>query len=224
MVSEAASWIEWLDRVRWRTLFPHQRNCQFLRGCVKLGSGAAAIRRTSRLHESGYFMKGGFYPLFLLVILMVHPLIPQITEIAQPVAEALGLEFVAAVLHTNQNPPVLRVDVRNLAQDTGLDDCEQMSRALEAALDEAGTIPDAYILEVSSPGLSNQLSADRDFVSFKGFTVSITTTEPYSGHTLWTGQLLRRDEQAIHINQKGRTVKIPRTLVERVLLADAGAE
>lgn len=151
---------------------------------------------------------------------MTHPLIPQIIELATPVANALGLDVVGAVFHTNQHPPVLRVDIRNLEQDTGLDDCERMSRALEAALDAADVIPDAYVLEISSPGISRSLTTDREFISFKGFPVVVTTTEPHDGQTTWVGQLLRRDEAALYLSQKGRSVSIPRHLINKVQLAE----
>jgi ribosome maturation factor RimP len=151
---------------------------------------------------------------------MTHPLVPQIIELAKPVAEQLGLEIVGIVFHTNQRPPVLRVDIRNPQQDTGLDDCERMSRALEVSLDTTEIIPDAYVLEVSSPGISRQLNTDRDFISFKGFPVEISTSEPYEGKKEWIGNLIRRDETKIYLNQKGRVVEIPRSLVTRVQLGE----
>ncbi|MEA5552944.1 ribosome maturation factor RimP [Anabaena cylindrica UHCC 0172] len=149
---------------------------------------------------------------------MTHPLVPQIIELATPVAEELGLEVVGIVFHTNQRPPVLRVDIRNLQQDTGLNDCERMSRALEASLDAAEMIPDAYVLEVSSPGISRQIVTDREFISFKGFPVTISTSPPYDGQQEWIGHLIRRDETTVYLNQKGRVVEIPRSLVTRVQL------
>lgn len=149
---------------------------------------------------------------------MAHPLIPHIIHLATPVAESLGLELVGVVLHTNQHPPVLRVDIRNPLQDTGLDDCERMSRALETTLDEADIIPDAYVLEVSSPGISRQIISDRDFISFKGFAVIVSTSQPYEGQQEWTGQLIRRDDTAVYLNQKGRAIAVPRSLVVKVQL------
>jgi ribosome maturation factor RimP len=149
---------------------------------------------------------------------MTHPLVPQIIELATPVAEELGLELVGAVFHTNKRPPILRVDIRNPNQDTGLDDCERMSRALEATLDAADIIPDAYELEVSSPGVSQLLTSDREFISFKGFPVIVSTNAPYDGQKEWNGQLIRRDETKIYINQKGRAIGIPRSLISRVQL------
>lgn len=168
-------------------------------------------------------MRGGspahfFYFYRLLHRPMAHPLIPQIVNLAMPVAESLGLEVVGAVFHTNQHPPVLRVDIRHPGQDTGLDDCERMSRALEAALDATEIIPDTYVLEISSPGISRVLTTDREFISFKGFAVIVTTSEAYAGQQEWIGQLISRDEMMVHINQKGRVIAIPRELVARVQL------
>jgi len=149
---------------------------------------------------------------------MAHPLISQIIALAAPVADTLGLQVVGAVFHTNQHPPVLRVDVRNLEGDTGLNDCEQMSRALESTLDVIALLPDAYVLEVSSPGISRLLTTDREFISFKGFAVTVTTSEPYAGQAEWSGQLIRRDEDAIHLSQKGRAIALPCNLVTKVQL------
>ncbi|MDM9380980.1 ribosome maturation factor RimP [Chlorogloeopsis sp. ULAP01] len=151
---------------------------------------------------------------------MTHPLVPQIVDLATPVAEELGLEVVGVIFHTNQRPPVLRVDIRNPHQDTGLDDCERMSRALEATLDAAEVIPDTYVLEVSSPGISRQLTTDREFVSFKGFPVLVSTSPPYEGQQEWTGQLIRRDETSVYLNQKGRAIAIPRVQITKVRLDD----
>lgn len=149
---------------------------------------------------------------------MTHPIIPQVLELASPVADSLGLEVVGAVFQTNQSPPVLRVDIRNLQQETGLEDCERMSRALEATLDTASLLPDAYVLEISSPGISRQLTTDREFISFKGFAVIVTTEEPTGSLKEWRGLLQGRDETALYLNQKGRAVAIARETVLRVQL------
>jgi ribosome maturation factor RimP len=154
---------------------------------------------------------------------MAHPLIPQITDIANPIAAELGLEVVAVVFHTHERPPSLRVDIRNSVEDTGLQDCERMSRALDEALDAAELIPFAYSLEVSSPGTSRQLTTDREFNAFSGFAVQVTTNEPLGDKTEWQGNLIRRDETKIYLSQKGRTIEIPRELVSKVSLDDLGA-
>ena len=157
---------------------------------------------------------------FYCINSMTNPLIPPIIEIAEPIAQELGLEIVGAVLQTNQNPPVLRVDVRNLEKDTSLDDCEKMSRSLEAALDASDIIEGSYVLEISSPGISRQLASDREFISFKGFAVVVKTYAPYQEKKEIRGRLQGRDEKAIYLNQKGRAIAIPRELVAKVQLED----
>lgn len=149
---------------------------------------------------------------------MTHPLIPKIIEFATPIAENLGLEVVEAVFQTNKCPPILRIDIRNLDHHTSLNDCERMSRALEETLDQIDLIPGSYVLEVSSPGISRKLTSDREFIVFKGFEVLVKTEIPYENHKEWRGKLQGRDEAAIYLNQKGRTVPIPRPLVASVQL------
>lgn len=149
---------------------------------------------------------------------MTHPVIPQVIDLATPVAQGLGLDVVGAVFHTNQQPPVLRVDIRNLSSDTSLDDCERMSRALEAVLDATDLIPDAYVLEISSPGISRLLVSDREFISFKGFAVHVRTQEPIEGQREWSGQLIGRDDTAVYLNRKGRTLTIRRDQISEVQL------
>ncbi|PSF39119.1 ribosome maturation factor RimP [Aphanothece hegewaldii CCALA 016] len=149
---------------------------------------------------------------------MTHPLIPQIIDVASPIAEELGLEIVDVVFQTNKRPPVLRLDIRNLNSDTGLDDCERMSRHLEQTLDTLEIIPGSYSLEISSPGTSRQLTSEREFIAFKGFAVIVTTDPPYEGQKEWRGNLHTQDETAIYIHQKGRAIAIPRLAVTKVNL------
>ena len=150
---------------------------------------------------------------------MSHPLIPQILQIAEEVASTIGLEVVDIALLTNKNPAVLRVDIRNPDQNTGLDDCERMSRSLEPTLDETDLIPYAYVLEVSSPGAERQLEGDREFVAFKGFMVTVSAVDTHEGQQSWSGHLISRNETHVSISVKGRIVNIPREVCDRVELS-----
>jgi ribosome maturation factor RimP len=152
---------------------------------------------------------------------MSHPIIGPVLDLAGPLAQPLGLEVVEAVFHTDQAPPVLRVDVRRLDQsDTSLEDCEKMSQVLEVVLDQSGLLVNAYVLEVSSPGVGSRLESDRDFTVFKGFMVEVQLNQPHRGKQTWVGQLLRRDQEAVVLSQRGKSVSLPRSLVERVDLSN----
>ena len=152
---------------------------------------------------------------------MAHPVIPQVLEIANPIATDLELEVVDAVFQTNHSPPILRIDVRSLSQmDTSLDDCERMSIALGETLETSNILPDAYVLEVSSPGVSNQLETERDFIVFKGFAIEISLHTPHKGKKVWVGTLLERTDNKLAISQKGRRIALPIELVKSVQLSN----
>ncbi len=152
---------------------------------------------------------------------MTHPVIPQVLELARPIGASLGLEVVNATFLTDQAPPVLRIDIRHPTQDTGLVDCERMTQALAPALDAVDWFPGAYILEVSSPGLGEELLTERDFTTFQGFPVRVELHQPYRGRRAWQGRLLRRDGEAVVLNRRGRTVRLLRAWVMRVVLTTA---
>ena len=151
---------------------------------------------------------------------MAHPLIADIVACATPIAESLGLELVDVVFQTNKKPPVLRIDIRNLERDTGLEDCEQFSRAFDPQLESENLIPGAYVLEVSSPGTARSLTLDREFVAFRGFPVVVKTYAPYKDKKEWRGNLQQRDDEMIRLTQKGKAIAIPRELVAKVQLDD----
>ncbi|AFY74326.1 hypothetical protein Syn7502_02327 [Synechococcus sp. PCC 7502] len=146
---------------------------------------------------------------------MSHPLIPPVTEIAEAIAIPLNLEVVEVAIYTHKNPAILRIDIRNLNEHTGLEDCERMSKALEVALDQTDIIPHAYVLEVSSPGTDREIKTDREFIAFKGFSI-----KAIAGNDTWVGQLVSRDSEHITISQKGRIVTIPRQGITKVELAN----
>jgi ribosome maturation factor RimP len=151
---------------------------------------------------------------------MTHPLIPQIMELAIPIAEELGLEVVEIVFQTNKRPPVVRVDIRNRTTDTSLNNCERMSLALGEKLEEKETIATAYVLEVSSPGVSKELISDRDFISFKGFSVVVITSTPEQNRIEWRGRLQGRDANSVYLNQKGKAITVLRSSIIKVELED----
>ena len=54
-----------------------------------------------------------------------------------------------------------------------INDCELVSRRLEEKLDAEDFIPNAYILEVSSPGLGRQLKKEKHFLQNIGEKVDV---------------------------------------------------
>ena len=70
-----------------------------------------------------------------------------------------------------------------------IDDCEKASRAIEKLLDEKDPIEQAYILEVSSPGLDRQLKKEKDFVKYAGSLVDVKLYKAVDGSKEFQGTL-----------------------------------
>lgn len=80
-----------------------------------------------------------------------------------------------------------------------VDDCEVVSRRLSDLLDEKDYIEDAYILEVSSPGLGRPLKKEKDFVRSIGEEVEIRTYRAINREKEFTGVLKSFDKDTIVI-------------------------
>ncbi|MBO5609555.1 MAG: ribosome maturation factor RimP [Eubacterium sp.] len=80
-----------------------------------------------------------------------------------------------------------------------IDDCVEVNRALNPKLDEEDFVEEAYILEVSSPGLTRKLKKDRDFEKSIGKLVHIKLYKAESGSKEFIGRLVSFDEEKIVI-------------------------
>jgi len=118
----------------------------------------------------------------------------RLIQIVEPAIEAAGFELVDLRFVLEQGGWVLRVQVdRPLAQLADLSqvpsdrvdlrDCEHISRELSAVLDVEDPIPQAYHLEVSSPGIDRPLRTAAHFAHFTGSTAKIQLAVPLHTET-----------------------------------------
>lgn len=70
-----------------------------------------------------------------------------------------------------------------------IDDCVLISRALEEKLDAEDFIEDAYILEVSSPGLGRPLKKEKDFLRSIGKSIDLKLYKAIDKQKEFTGIL-----------------------------------
>ena len=87
-----------------------------------------------------------------------------------------------------------------------VDDCEAVSRKLSDLLDERDFIDDAYILEVSSPGLGRPLKKDKDFARSIGEAVEIRTFRAIEHEKEFTGILRDFDKDKLVIELEDNVV------------------
>ena len=81
-----------------------------------------------------------------------------------------------------------------------IDDCVDVSRRMNEILDREDYISDAYIFEVSSPGLDRPLKKDKDFERHIGDQVELKTFKPYDGQKEFTGVLKAFSDDVVTIS------------------------
>ena len=101
-----------------------------------------------------------------------------------------------------------------------INDCETVSRRLSDLLDQKDFIPDAYILEVSSPGLGRQLKKDKHFEKSIGEEVEIKLFKPVDKQKEFSGFLESFTEEVIVItDEKENRTEFERGNIASVRLA-----
>jgi ribosome maturation factor RimP len=117
------------------------------------------------------------------------PLQQRLISIVEPVCLAAGYELVELRFVLEQGGWTLRVAIdRPLDEHTDPDEvpsdrvdlahCEQLSRELSAVLDVEDPIPQAFNLEVSSPGIDRPLRTAAHFAHFTGSEAKIQLATP----------------------------------------------
>jgi len=149
---------------------------------------------------------------------LAHALIPAIRNHAEVAAKPLGLVVSSVAIHAHSQPLAVVVAICRVDEgDVSIADCQRLSRSLEVLLEEAGLFTTAFVLEVSSPGLGEDLVSDRDFQSFRGFPVELHR-QHQGDHDVIRGTLMGRDEQVVLLNRKGRIIRVSRADVFQVRL------
>lgn len=150
-------------------------------------------------------------------------IVTLVEDLARPIVEAMGLELVEVEWVREGGRRFLRLYIDREGGVT-LDDCEAVSRSVEAELDRLDPIPGSYYLEVSSPGLERPLKRDADFVRFAGRKVRVITYAPVEGRKEFVGELLGLVEGQVRLRlpasrqEPEREVAIPRDQVAKAHL------
>ena len=128
-------------------------------------------------------------------------------EILTPIVEEYGFELVDVEYVKEGSTWYLRAYI-DKPGGICIDDCEAVSRRLSDILDEKDYIDDAYILEVSSPGLGRPLRKEKDFRRSLGEEVEVRTYRMIEKQKEFTGILKEYDEKTVTIEEDGGNVRI----------------
>ena len=99
-----------------------------------------------------------------------------------------------------------------------VDDCTAISRSVSALLDVADPIADAYMLEVSSPGIDRPLTRPEDYDRFAGFEAKIELGQPLDGRKRFRGRLLGRADDHVRLRGESGEVLLPLASIAKAKL------
>lgn len=122
----------------------------------------------------------------------------QAEALLLPIVENLGFELVDVEYVKEGGTWYLRAYVDKEGGIT-INDCETVSRAFSEKLDEKDFIEEAYIMEVSSPGLGRPLKKEKDFARSLGKEVEIRTFRPIHHEKEFYGVLNAYDADSVTI-------------------------
>jgi ribosome maturation factor RimP len=140
--------------------------------------------------------------------LKFEPVIQEVYKTIEPILQSQGLELIDVEYKREAQGWVLRI---YLDREGGItvEDCAEASRELGAILEVRDLIPNRYVLEVSSPGLTRSLKKPEDFNKYQNRSVKIKLFMPLEGRRNFKGKLLGLKEDKVCVESERRIYEIP---------------
>ncbi len=137
----------------------------------------------------------------------------------EKVANERNLEIYDLNIQTNQSPIVIKITIRKTnGDDISLDDCTLFNTPASDEIEKSNLLNCSYVLEISSQGVSDELTSERDFKTFKGFPVNVELNQKNSKIKFLNGLLYEKSNDYLAINIRGKIKKIPLDEVLKISL------
>lgn len=139
-------------------------------------------------------------------------------QIAAPICEEMGVYVYDCEYKKEGGEFYLRLYIDKDGGVT-IEDCEKVSRAVNEQLDALDPIKEAYIFEVSSPGIDRKLTRDWHFEKAIGKEVDLKLFAPFEGSKALSGILTGYDHSLLSLQIGERVVRIEKGKTSSVRLA-----
>jgi len=134
----------------------------------------------------------------------------KLETLLQKVANIWNFKICNLNVKTNQNPILIEIFIKKTnGDDISLDDCALFSTPASEEIENSNLLNCSYVLEISSQGVSDELTSERDFKTFKGFPVNVELNQKNSNIKFLNGLLYEKSKDYLAINIKGKIKKIP---------------
>ncbi|UCG22457.1 MAG: ribosome maturation factor RimP [Deltaproteobacteria bacterium] len=141
----------------------------------------------------------------------------QVEEVAESLVVSEGMELVDLEYRREGPRWMLRLFIDKEGGVT-VDDCARISRELGDLLDAKDVIPQAYILEVSSPGLNRRIRKKEDFSRFAGQKIQLWLVSPKDGRRKIVGDLVGVEGEEIVVNATEGRISVALTDIAKANL------
>ena len=139
-------------------------------------------------------------------------------KLLEPIAEANGVSVYDVEYVKEGSDFFLRAYI-DKPEGVNILDCENVSRALSDELDKEDFIPDAYVLEVSSPGLGRTLKKDKHLRAAVGQEVEVKLFRSQDKSKEFRGVLESFDIDSVAISEGDMLRSFKRTDIAVIRLA-----
>ncbi len=107
---------------------------------------------------------------------MSNQTVTELRVLAAKSATNHGFDVTDFKMFTHLNPLSIQVNIRHKNPDkkVTLDDCSILSQYIDEAIQCSSILDQPFTLQISSEGISDFLTEERDFKTFKGFPIEVT--------------------------------------------------
>jgi len=143
--------------------------------------------------------------------LLSNQTVTELKVLAAKSATNYGFDVIDFKMFSHLNPLSIQVNIRNKNPDkkVTIDDCSILSQYIDEAIQNSSILNQPFTLEISSEGVGEILSEEKDFQIFKGFPIEVTYQDSKKIEQQTNGLLLERSDNDLQINQKGKIQRIP---------------
>ncbi len=145
--------------------------------------------------------------------------VETVKALVRPIIEEMGLKLWDVRFLKEGASWYLRIFI-DKEDGVDINDCTDVSHAIDPVIDEADPIDKAYFLEVCSPGLGREIREDEHFDAVLGKEVSINLFRPINGSKELKGVLLSYSKESIKIGLPEGESEIERRDISKINLND----
>ena len=144
----------------------------------------------------------------------------KLESLLKKVINIRDFEICSLNVQTNQTPIIVQINIKKTnGDDISLDDCALLNTPVSEEIENSNLLNCSYVLEISSQGVSDELTSERDFKTFKGFPVNVELNQKNSKIKFLNGLLYEKSKDYLAINIKGKIKKIPFDEVLKISLS-----